>query len=150
MVQPLFREVLDHYDPTDPEAPNLYAFFRAFWYRLPAEVHTAMRLRILADADASTDPAHPPLPDRLALLQAYPDPRSHEPHGDSTPATAVPRRPGRLRADAPQPPLRPAARRAERLPPRGDVRPSGAACSWKVRVGSLIANGMNRRQMWPA
>ncbi|MEJ7638282.1 MAG: M48 family metalloprotease, partial [Singulisphaera sp.] len=47
MVQPLFREVLDHYDSERPDAPNLYAFFRAFWYRLPAEVHSAMRLQIL-------------------------------------------------------------------------------------------------------
>ena len=42
IVQPLFREVLETYDPTAPDAPNLYAFFRAFWFRLPAEVHTAM------------------------------------------------------------------------------------------------------------
>ena len=74
IVQPLFREVLEHYDPTTPDAPNLYAFFRAFWYRLSADVHTAMRLRILAGPGGPKDPAHPPLPDRLALLQAYPDP----------------------------------------------------------------------------
>jgi Zn-dependent protease with chaperone function len=74
MVQPLFREVLGHYDPERPDAPNLYAFFRAFWYRLPAEVHSAMRLQILANGHASDDRTHPPLPDRLALLQSYPDP----------------------------------------------------------------------------
>ncbi|MFO0949902.1 MAG: M48 family metallopeptidase [Isosphaeraceae bacterium] len=73
VVQPLFREVLEHYDPDRPEAPNLYAFFRAFWYRLPAEVHTAMRLRILADPSGPVDPAHPPLPDRIARLQSYPE-----------------------------------------------------------------------------
>jgi Zn-dependent protease with chaperone function len=84
LVQPLFREVLDHYDPTEPEAPNLYAFFRAFWYRLPAEVHSAMRLQLLANG-ADDDPAHPPLPDRLALLQSYPDPAS--PNGDAAPAS---------------------------------------------------------------
>jgi Zn-dependent protease with chaperone function len=74
VVQPLFREVLEHYDPTRPDAPNLYAFFRAFWYRLPAEVHTAMRLRILADNGGPVDPAHPPLPDRIARIQSYPEP----------------------------------------------------------------------------
>ncbi len=74
MVQPLFREVLGHYDPERPDAPNLYAFFRAFWYRLPAEVHSAMRLQILANGHATEDRTHPPLPDRLALLQSYPDP----------------------------------------------------------------------------
>lgn len=90
LVQPLFREVLEHYDPSQPEVPNLYAFFRAFWYRLPAEVHTAIRLSILAATDGSHDPAHPPLPDRLALLQAYPDPASPAPGSgsDATPATA--------------------------------------------------------------
>ncbi len=71
MVQPLFREVLAYYDPADAEA-NLYAFFRAFWFRLPPEIHAAMRVRILAD-DGPHDPAHPPLADRLALLQSYPD-----------------------------------------------------------------------------
>src|SRR6185312_10381859 len=70
LVQPLFKEVLEHYDPTDPDAPNLYAFFRAFWYRLPPDVHTAMRLQVLTNTDESDDPAHPPLPDRLSLLQA--------------------------------------------------------------------------------
>jgi hypothetical protein len=86
MVQPLFREVLEHYDPTVPDAPNLYAFFRAFWYRLSPEFHSAMRLKVLANGVGTDDPAHPPLPDRLALLQSYPDAVS--PNGDSSPATS--------------------------------------------------------------
>src|SRR5205823_6657807 len=57
LVQPLFREVLEHYDPVQPDAPNLYAFFRSFWFRLPAEVHTAMRLRILTGGAGTFDPA---------------------------------------------------------------------------------------------
>jgi len=82
MIQPLFREVLAYYDPADAEV-NLYAFFRSFWFRLPAEVRTAMRVRILAE-DGPRDPAHPPLADRLALLQSYPD---HVPGlGDAQPA----------------------------------------------------------------
>ncbi|MHC5544988.1 M48 family metallopeptidase, partial [Singulisphaera rosea] len=84
--QPLFREVLEHYDHSDPDAPNLYAFFRAFWFRLPPEVHSAMRLQVLADGAGTDDPAHPPLPDRLALLQSYPD--YHGVNGDSIPATS--------------------------------------------------------------
>jgi len=72
MVQPLFRETLEYYDPETAET-NLYAFFRAFWYRLPPELHSAMRLKLLTDGDAAHDPAHPPLRDRLALLQSYPD-----------------------------------------------------------------------------
>src|SRR5262245_60246376 len=85
LVQPLFREVLEHYDPGDPDAPNLYAFFRTFWYRLPADLHTAMRLQVLT-SPGNNDPAHPPLPDRLALLQKYPDPANL--NGDSIPATS--------------------------------------------------------------
>ncbi len=88
-VQPLFREVLEHYDPMNPETPNLYAFFRAFWYRLPAEVHTVLRLRIFTASESSSDPAHPPLPDRLAQLQAYPDPASPPGPYDANPATAL-------------------------------------------------------------
>jgi Zn-dependent protease with chaperone function len=85
IVQPLFREVLEHYDPNLPESPNLYAFFRAFWYRLPAEAVSAMRLRILTRQEATHDPAHPSLPHRLALLQAYPDRACV--NGDGQPAT---------------------------------------------------------------
>ena len=85
MVQPLFREVLEHYDPTDPDFPNLYAFFRTFWYRLPVESVSAMRLQVLTSQHGTHDPAHPPLPDRLALIQAYADPVCV--NGDTQPAT---------------------------------------------------------------
>ena len=85
VVQPLFRELLEAYDPTDSDSLNLYAFFRAFWYRLPAETHTAMRLSVLTRRHDNADPAHPPLPDRIAALQVYPDPASL--NGDSQPAT---------------------------------------------------------------
>ncbi len=85
VVQPLFREVLAAYDPQESGAANLYAFFRAFWYRLPAEVHTAMRLSVLTSRCGALDPAHPPLPDRIAALQSYPEPAST--NGDALPAT---------------------------------------------------------------
>ncbi len=87
LVQPLFREVLEHYDPNVPEAPNLYAFFRTFWFRLPPEIHTELRLALLASGAGTDDPAHPPLPDRLALVQSYPDHSNH--HADSAPATTA-------------------------------------------------------------
>ena len=85
-VQPLFREVLTAYNPSAPGSPNLYAFFRSFWYRLPADFHSAMRMNLLASSqDETTDPTHPPLPDRVAKLQAYPDRPSS--NGDALPAT---------------------------------------------------------------
>jgi Zn-dependent protease with chaperone function len=90
MVQPLFREVLDHYDPNLPEAPNLYSFFRTFWFRLSPELHTELRLTLLANASVTDDPAHPPLPDRLALVQSYPDPApNHHQQADAAPATTA-------------------------------------------------------------
>ena len=85
VVQPLFRELLAAYEADDSADLNLYAYFRAFWYRLPADVHTAMRLSVLTSRHGTLDPAHPPLPDRIASLQAYPDPASL--NGDSHPAT---------------------------------------------------------------
>jgi len=72
VVQPLFREVLEHYDPTTPDAPNLYAFFREFWNRLPDALHTEMRLQLLAGRHGVPDRLHPPLPDRLTVVQSYP------------------------------------------------------------------------------
>jgi hypothetical protein len=33
-----------------------------------------MRLGVLTNGSGAPDPAHPPLPDRIAALQAYPDP----------------------------------------------------------------------------
>jgi Zn-dependent protease with chaperone function len=86
VVQPLFREVLSAYDPNAAGSPNLYAFFRSFWYRLPADFHSAMRMNLLASShDETADPTHPPLPDRVARLQAYPDRPST--NGDALPAT---------------------------------------------------------------
>jgi len=85
VVQPLFREVLEHYDPNHPDFPNLYAFFRTFWYRLPVESVSAMRLQVLTSQHGTHDPAHPPLPDRLALIQAYADQVCV--NGDTQPAT---------------------------------------------------------------
>jgi Zn-dependent protease with chaperone function len=85
IVQPLFRELLEAYDPNDNGALNLYALFRAFWYRLPTEIHTAMRLSVLTRRHDTFDPAHPPLPDRIASLQSYPD--AVNLNGDASPAT---------------------------------------------------------------
>lgn len=85
VVQPLFREVLAFYDPDEADV-NLYAFFRAFWFRLPEEIRSAMRMKILADG-GPPDPAHPPLADRLVLLQSYPD-HVRSP-GDDQPANTL-------------------------------------------------------------
>jgi Zn-dependent protease with chaperone function len=85
VIQPLFRELLQAYDPNEADTLNLYAFFRTFWFRLPPETHTAMRLSVLTRRYDHSDPAHPPLPDRISALQAYPDPAGL--NGDSQPAT---------------------------------------------------------------
>ncbi|MEO6808481.1 MAG: M48 family metallopeptidase [Isosphaeraceae bacterium] len=72
LVQPIFREVLEYYDSSDPDLLNLYAFFRAFWDRMPDPLLTSLRHTLLADHRGPIDPAHPPLLDRLALVQSYP------------------------------------------------------------------------------
>jgi len=73
LIQPLFKEVLDSYDPYSASDDNLYSFFRSFWFRLPPDLHSAMRLTLLTAPDASRDPTHPPLADRIAALQTYAD-----------------------------------------------------------------------------
>jgi len=87
MVQPLFREVLDRHDPTRDDLPNLYAFFRGFWRRLPNEIREAMRLQVLVNGTPITDSPHPALPDRLAVLQTFPE--HHEPLSDRNPASTL-------------------------------------------------------------
>jgi len=44
-----------------------------------------MRLQVLTNPQGTHDPAHPPLPDRLALIQAYAGPVCV--NGDTQPAT---------------------------------------------------------------
>ena len=87
MVQPLFQEVLRHYDPDRPGAPNLYAFFRAFWVRLPEPTLAALRLGLITNSGAPNDAAHPPLPDRIAAIGDYPDRPAAE--ADRAPAAST-------------------------------------------------------------
>jgi len=72
LVQPLFRELLGHHDPDPGSGSNLYATFRAFWDRIPEPLLEAMRLRLLVGGGPDVDSPHPPLPDRVAMIQAYP------------------------------------------------------------------------------
>jgi Zn-dependent protease with chaperone function len=85
-VQPIFREVLDHYSPENAHA-NLYAFFREFWGRIPESLHVSIRHGLLSHSPALPDDVHPPLPDRLWVVQAYAD-RSPI-LGDHEPAAAM-------------------------------------------------------------
>jgi Zn-dependent protease with chaperone function len=87
MVQPLFREVLDRHNPDREDLPNIYAFFRSFWRRLPNEVREAMRLGVLVNGTAPDDSPHPPLPDRLSVALTFPSPP--EPPSDRAPASTM-------------------------------------------------------------
>ena len=73
LVQPLFRELLGHLDSDLADGSNLYLTFRAFWARLPEPLLESMRLHLLAVDPGSEDSPHPPLPDRVAMVQSYPD-----------------------------------------------------------------------------
>lgn len=74
LVQAVFREVLDHYDRDHGQKPNLYAFFREFWGRLPGPFHTGLRHRLFTGsgpARSSVNGTHPALLDRLQAVQAF-------------------------------------------------------------------------------
>lgn len=88
MVQPLFREVLSQHDPDRALASNLYASFRALWARLPGSLLETMRLRLLTFNHESGDSPHPPLPDRVAMIQSYPD-RSDAPSDSLAAVTMI-------------------------------------------------------------
>ena len=72
LVQPIFREVLNRYDPGTTDGSTLYGVFRRFWDALPEGLVASMRHRLLADRRGPIDPAYPPLLDRLAIVQSYP------------------------------------------------------------------------------
>jgi Zn-dependent protease with chaperone function len=73
LVQPLFRELLAHQGQELLGDANLYATFRAFWARLPEPLIETMRLRLLTVDPGEADSPHPPLPERVSMLQAFPD-----------------------------------------------------------------------------
>jgi Zn-dependent protease with chaperone function len=73
LVQPLFRELLAHQGPELFEGSNLYAIFRAFWARLPEPLLETMRLQLLTIDPGGADSPHPPLPERVAMVQAFSD-----------------------------------------------------------------------------
>lgn len=78
LVQPLFKEVLKGYPERD--GTTLFSYFRAFWARLPEGLLERMRLGLLASSsaeNASPQDAHPPLLERLALLQSFPPQQSN-------------------------------------------------------------------------
>lgn len=70
MVQPLFREASDYYQHDC--GVTLFAFFREFYGRLPHELLAQMRMSLVIHAQ-SADDFHPPLADRVAVLQSLPN-----------------------------------------------------------------------------
>ncbi len=73
LVQPLFRELLAHQDSELFNQSNLYATFRGLWLRLPEALVESMRLRLLTVDPGGSDSPHPPLPERVAMVQSFPD-----------------------------------------------------------------------------
>lgn len=70
LVQPIFREVLRHFEMHPEIGATLFGFFREFWDRLPVEALTSMRHDLFRHRAPDFDPAHPKLLDRLALTQS--------------------------------------------------------------------------------
>jgi Zn-dependent protease with chaperone function/predicted RNA-binding Zn-ribbon protein involved in translation (DUF1610 family) len=87
LVQPIFRELLSH----DPGVPgldrNIYATFRQLWARLPDRLLAEMRIQLLTRTSSRGDSPHPPLAERVARAQAYPD--SNELAVDNSSALAL-------------------------------------------------------------
>lgn len=73
LVQPVFRELLGLHEVGRADGSNLYSTFRALWARLPPSLLEGMRLQLLGDASGPVDSPHPPLPERVVMVQAYPD-----------------------------------------------------------------------------
>ncbi len=85
LVQPIFREVLDAFDAHTVGNPNLYTLFRKFWTRLPEELLTSMRHRILSCRRQEPPlTAYPPLLDRVSSVQNYPTRPHQTPDGPAT------------------------------------------------------------------
>lgn len=72
LVQSIFREVVQHYNPERTPRENLYAHFRRFWRSLPESLLTSMRHALLADRRPSAGTAHPALIDRVTRSLAFP------------------------------------------------------------------------------
>ena len=87
LVQPLFRELLGHHDPVLARDSNIYSSFRAFWSRLPESLLESMRLRLLTIEPELDESPHPPLPDRVTMVQSYPT-RTDTP-ADNLPAVTL-------------------------------------------------------------
>ena len=119
MVQPLFRELLEHHQAGRPDGSNLYSTFRAFWTRLPASLLEAMRLRLVGVDPRAGRLAAPAVagPGRDGPGVSRPARRPGLARGGLDPD----RRPGMARTDAQRSPLQARGRRADRLPQGGDL-----------------------------
>lgn len=73
LIQPLFREILARHGSGRGDQGNIFTTFRRLWERIPPALRDEMRIRIQADRSEPTGDPHPPLAERLALLQSYPD-----------------------------------------------------------------------------
>lgn len=77
LVQPIFRELLDGYDPLAEQShPNIFDLFHDLWLRIPDRLRESILAGILADPASTDDGSHPPLADRLESLRHAPDVRT--------------------------------------------------------------------------
>ena len=96
VVQPLFRELLEAYDPTDARRAQPLRLLPRLLVSPAPETHTAMRLSVLTRRPTLTPTRPiPPCPTAIAALQAYPDPaglqrrlRSRPPPSSATPRSS--------------------------------------------------------------
>lgn len=74
LVQPIFRELLDGYDPlADNSHNNVFDLFHDLWLRIPDGLRDSILAGILADPAATDDGSHPPLASRLESFRNAPE-----------------------------------------------------------------------------
>ena len=69
VVQPIFREILQMYDPVQEPEETVYSLFGRVWTRLPRLQYIALLRRLIDQASSSRSEPHPPVIDRLSRLQ---------------------------------------------------------------------------------
>ncbi len=72
LVQPIFREVLCHFDPVVMHDGNLYQFFSAAWTSLDESLKDEMKESLVDDERTELFDPHPTLQSRLKRLDQFP------------------------------------------------------------------------------
>lgn len=68
VVQPIFREVLEFFDPVAQPRETVYGFFERVWRRIPREQFEVLRRKLVSQSRQGWFDPHPPIARRLRRL----------------------------------------------------------------------------------